>query len=183
MAPAKLSHDVISIVEEVANFHGMVSTCKKWNVLLFFMLFWKAASAAATLVLITSHHAFLHNCIILLQFLLLLYLVVFRTRKAEFTSLEFETFTRRDSEFYVVASHHFFRCCIFSCSRIFSFPMPHWLCEKRQIKNCFLIWLLRRFFNFDILFSSRDNNQSAGQKIKKHSVCRTFFVSFNFVLR
>ena len=77
----------------------------------------------------------------------------------------------------------FFRCCIFSCSRIFSFPMPHWLCEKRQIKNCFLIWLLRRFFNFDIPFSSRDNNQSAGQKIKKHSVCRTYFVSFNFVLR
>ena len=29
VAPAKLSHDVISIVEEVANFHGMVSTCKK----------------------------------------------------------------------------------------------------------------------------------------------------------
>ena len=26
VAPAKLSHNVISIVEEVANFHGMVST-------------------------------------------------------------------------------------------------------------------------------------------------------------
>ena len=29
MAPAKFSHNVISIVEEIANFHGMISTYKK----------------------------------------------------------------------------------------------------------------------------------------------------------
>ena len=43
--------------------------------------------------------------------------------------------------------------------------------------------LALEIFQFWHSFSSRDNNQSAGQKIKKHSVCRTFFVSFNFVLR